>query len=883
MYQNVGSQTSQLAYEPQGDDTRHLRHRGARPREQLRSQASSTSLNSRQSASRSFETVINMGANQKRQLQKKRSHGGSSGASSSGRGRWATRDNLLGGGQSESVEDDDGDTEDDGQPRRRPPRSAWQDEDGGKLERGTSRTSSATTSDDDKVGHAGRRRRGGDADESNDGAAAAAARRTDRTNSSTMESAQIDRAKSFEYFPGESFPMQENSSSYEYLPGHMVTDRPGTVVSNYQGGGRDEKDDGMSGVGYLSTSSEASSNAYAAGKNPTSGEQEKLTRRRIELGGGAPRGEEQARPELNIIADELNSRSRELLEAHMKKTKHFHKKMKRYINFVSSPSTTPEESRKKQEILDKLLEILTHEEVKLETERPLSSQLGRVTAMSSASTAAVQTMTVGTTATGASSLSEDSTALTTKQVGTETLATSATAASVTEGTRTRSGGRKSTNKKSTTDSSTFTKRQKQASMPAEKAAFHEQKIDQLRALRKEIKRLEEMEYAQLGRSSKLTETSELSSMMSSTSTASSSCRSEKPPPLRAAAPKQSRPKSSSSTRGIGTKVNAGVGHKSRPTKPKDAVLMPPPPVPLKKKAVTGRAKVIQGRTAMTSDPKQGLVKAGQNRRGEECEDFGQTYPTPRTEDFSIEAVSIGIQTETPREQVPPAQVRQPVRDPVAFYLSVSNSSPIKIGKRALKKKRGEEGDLEKENRSILANYIASLDVASLQTVVDPDLIREEEAESEAEVVRKEEDRRRATAAVLTLRDALTARRPDFVERSERRQEIMKRAREQRLEVAERRRRWLEELAKMPASMRSRAPQPEPQPARIQRLFSYREMVEQTRRKYLKLPEVRYRAADKKKSAFQTNRIMRDVYKKRLQENVLRGKVSMVHHRNVVDM
>jgi hypothetical protein len=31
------------------------------------------------------------------------------------------------------------------------------------------------------------------------------------------------------------------------------------------------------------------------------------------------------------------------------------------------------------------------------------------------------------------------------------------------------------------------------------------------------------------------------------------------------------------------------------------------------------------------------------------------------------------------------------------------------------------------------------------------------------------------------------------------------------------------------------------------------------------------------------RVMREVYQKRLQENVLRGKVSMVHHRNVVEM
>ena len=51
-----------------------------------------------------------------------------------------------------------------------------------------------------------------------------------------MESAQAmgaDRAKSFEYIPGETFQLQENSSSYEYLPGHLVSDnRPPTVLNN---------------------------------------------------------------------------------------------------------------------------------------------------------------------------------------------------------------------------------------------------------------------------------------------------------------------------------------------------------------------------------------------------------------------------------------------------------------------------------------------------------------------------------------------------------------------------------------------------------------------------------------------------------------------------
>jgi hypothetical protein len=42
--------------------------------------------------------------------------------------------------------------------------------------------------------------------------------------------------------------------------------------------------------------------------------------------------------------------------------------------------------------------------------------------------------------------------------------------------------------------------------------------------------------------------------------------------------------------------------------------------------------------------------------------------------------------------------------------------------------------------------------------------------------------------------------------------------------------------------------------RVVRLFSHREMVRDSRRKYLDLPEVRFRAAEaKKKSSFRTNR------------------------------
>ena len=136
-------------------------------------------------------------------------------------------------------------------------------------------------------------------------------------------------------------------------------------------------------------------------------------------------------------------------------------------------------------------------------------------------------------------------------------------------------------------------------------------------------------------------------------------------------------------------------------------------------------------------------------------------------------------------------------------------------------------------------------------------------------------------ATLTLQDALAAKRPDFMANANRRMFLLKRARQQRLEHEERVRNWMDQVAKLPASKRPIA-RPNFSPLRVQRVFNYREMVESTRRKYEQLPEVRNRVSQrKKKSSYNTNRMMRDFYKLRLQEQVLRGRVSMNHFRNVV--
>ena len=127
--------------------------------------------------------------------------------------------------------------------------------------------------------------------------------------------------------------------------------------------------------------------------------------------------------------------------------------------------------------------------------------------------------------------------------------------------------------------------------------------------------------------------------------------------------------------------------------------------PPKSTTVAGAARTVEGKIVRPPS-KVGLVRAGDDR-----EDFGQTYPTPRDDSSTA---TVGIQTDpTPRplRTTPRAEVTP--REPVAYYLPMENSSPIKIGTKVLKKSAGEEGALGKENRSILANYVAGLDASAV--------------------------------------------------------------------------------------------------------------------------------------------------------------------------
>ncbi len=160
-------------------------------------------------------------------------------------------------------------------------------------------------------------------------------------------------------------------------------------------------------------------------------------------------------------------------------------------------------------------------------------------------------------------------------------------------------------------------------------------------------------------------------------------------------------------------------------------------------------------------------------------DFGQTYPTPRSEKEHR-----GVLIEQPngennrsnksvvttREKEPTSEKSHKQRKPIAFYLPIGNQSPIIIGQRILREKNKEDF-LGKENRNIFANYVAGLSsgVTKLnrkQPSPSPDAPKPD------------------SGTRLSLQEALARNRPDFIARSSFRSQRLNEMRERRLEYEE---------------------------------------------------------------------------------------------------
>ena len=86
---------------------------------------------------------------------------------------------------------------------------------------------------------------------------------------------------------------------------------------------------------------------------------------------------------LDILSLQLRGKSKELLAANLSQTKYFFKKLKRYIDFLSTPSETVAECRVKQQLAAKITKLLATEESRLELSSDVSRPESSVSAPSS--------------------------------------------------------------------------------------------------------------------------------------------------------------------------------------------------------------------------------------------------------------------------------------------------------------------------------------------------------------------------------------------------------------------------------------------------------------------------------------------------------------------
>ena len=212
----------------------------------------------------------------------------------------------------------------------------------------------------------------------------------------------------------------------------------------------------------------------------------------------------------------------------------------------------------------------------------------------------------------------------------------------------------------------------------------------------------------------------------------------------------------------------------------------------------------------------------------------------------------------------------------AYYLPLyNNATPIQVGSRVLRH-QGLEGNLNKENRNILSNYISSLNASAID--INP-------KKKSPKVTVDNLPAKPIIDPNKTLQEALNENLPSFIKKSQHRVEVLRQIKEERCLYSEMQRKMIENLVnEAPRNqIKGRFPittAPKPKP---RRLFNYKEMVRETRRKYESLPEVLYaKYENKRMSSYRTNRLMADIYQRRLKDNVLKGKVSIGYNRNILN-
>ena len=664
-------------------------------------------------------------------------------------------------------------------------------------------------------------------------------------DTSTMESAQMeaDRAKSFEYIPGETFNMQENSSSYEYLPGHLVEDnRPPTVLNNVQappaGPDNDQFDDVDNNL------------------HPVS---------------------------LDHLSSELRDKSKDLMAKNISQTKHFFKKLKGYIEFLSTPSLTVEDSRVKQELAERILALLSNEEARLGhgaassglTSRELSVRSLNFDNLEAISGSAVDKKS-GETSTRQLPWPEQETQKLKKSVKSKEVSRDKSRDS--DGTSMSSEMKESDNSsrmsewKHNKTKSELEYQLKHGHLDTTEAVeivqkLQRKRLEHMKKLKKEMKKLEKIDSLIVGAGSgrKVPDLS-ISSSVTSVSISLESGYSQEQEVIRA-----TKTKTVTNTNIL--KVNSDRSSRIENERSKTTN------VDDEKENTDNSNKIVlehispivtRASPKRSSTVKSSTVRSSQN--------FGQVYPSDTTNtntmtDSNVETLNSNgtfITKKSPKQRKrSPKKVRSPKKSnvPVAYYLPVDNLSPIRIGSRVLRENNGWTGA---DQRNILSGYMASLDT---QPIARKTPVQSTSTDVSNNVSNQDS---------LTLQQALARRRKDFLRSCEKRIVAMKKAREARMLRTAKQEAWLEQLARQsPRSQKFAEPSFSPVP--VVRVFNHREMVQATRDKYQELPEVKFAKMDARRSVrYQGHRLMSRIYSNRLQRKVVgRRQVSFTVHQLVV--
>ena len=628
-------------------------------------------------------------------------------------------------------------------------------------------------------------------------------------DTSTMESAQIEgKAKSFEYIPGETYNMQENSSSYEYLPGHLVTDnRPPTVLQT---------------------------------RPDTPGHPQP----------------HQVAASLDLLSAELREKSKDLMAKNISQTKHFFKKLKGYIAFLSTPSLTVEDSRVKQELADRIMALLSTEE----------SRLG----LSSGLTSRELSVSLDTADHGASKRSVETS---TRQLpwSAESKHSQTKRSSDSDVTSLSSEMKESDNSSRLSRMSDWKQNQtkselefqlRQGQLDSTEAVeivqkLQRKRLEHMKKLKKEMKKLEKIDGLIVGAAvgKKVGEMSDLSvaSSVSSVSSVKSSVISIS---IESQAHTEEHSKASQKIKATKTVTNT-----TNLLKVKSDRVVREPTKAVENKENRENFVFEQISPILTRSP----VRSSKN--------FSQIPSDTNTlTDSNVDTLNSNgtfITKKSPRQKrkSPKKSVGQRKPRSVAYYLPCDNLSPIRVGTRVLREQNGWTGAA---NRNIITSYMASLDP-------QPRARRKKQSSSNTEV-----EPSPRPGGELTLQQALVRKRRDFVRNCERRVEALATARQARQARAAKQEAWLEELGRLSPRSQRRA-EPSFTPVRVKRLFNHRDMVRSTREKYMELPEVQYAKMDAKKNVrYRGHRLMARIYSGRLQRKVVgRRQVSFTVHQLVV--